>query len=267
MAGFEQAFNDVEQAAEAARRAATRLASTANTLKKVAQEGNIAAIRRESNKLGGAIEEVRKEVERASTSWLFSESEEVDYLKDRYAAELQVEAAKKGLSLYEHDGQLISPPSTLRILPDKRSVMLDRKSKSTIRPSRLAALLLSGKGKSSDFTPAKFLEALYAVYADITDTTDTSAWMSRQGGGNVPLVRIYRLMTALPGISRDYDRMDFSRDLYILDSKGPQRTRKGAEISFSSSGGKYRPRDLFYFVDPNGVSIEYYGIRFRENSE
>lgn len=264
MAGFEQAFDDVEQAAEATRKAAARLASAASTLKKAAREGNVAGVRRGPDRLGEAMEGARLEVERVAASWPFSETEEADYLKDGYAAELQAVSAEKGLSLYERDGQLISPPSILRILPDRRSVMLDRKSRSTIRPSWLVELLLRNMGKSSGFTPAQLLEALYAVYADITGP---SSLMSKQGGGVVPLARIYRLMTALPGIGRNYDRMDFGRDLYILDSKGPHRTRKGAEVSFSSSGGKYRPRDLFYFVDPNGISMDYYGIRFRENSE
>ena len=264
MAEFERAFGDVEQAADATQKAAARLVSAAKALKKAAREGNIAAIRRAPDKLGEALEEARQEVERAGASWPFSESEEADYLKDGYAAELQAVSAEKGLGLYERDGQLISPPSILRILPDRRSVVLDRKSRSTIRPSWLAEFLLRNKGKSSGFTPAQFLEALYAVYADITGP---SALMSKQGGGVVPLARIYRLMTALPGIGRNYDRMDFGRDLYVLDSKGPHRTKKGAEVSFSASGGKYRPRDLFYFVVPNGDSIDYYGIRFRENAE
>ena len=264
MAGFEQAFEDTEKAAEAAHKAAARLASAANALKKAAREGNIAAIRRAPGKLGEALEEARQEVERAGASWPFSESEEADYLKDGYAAELQAVSAEKGLGLYERDGQLISPPSILRILPDRRSVMLDRKSRSTIRPSWLAEFLLRNKGKSSGFTPAQFLEALYAVYADITGS---SALMSKQGGGVVPLARIYRLMTALPGIGRNYDRMDFGRDLYVLDSKGPHRTKKGVEVIFSSSGGKFTPKGIFSFIDSNGVSISFYGIEFKEPTQ
>ena len=264
MTGFEQAFAEVEQAAEAARKAAARLASTANALKKAAQTGNVAAIRRAPDRLGEAMETARQEVERAAESWRFSESEEADYLKEGYAAELQAVSAEKGLVLYERDGQLISPPSILRISPERRAVLLDRKNQPAIRPSYLAALLLRDKNKSSGFTPKQFLEALYVVYTKITAA---SAMMSKQGGGFVPLAPIYELMTSLPGIRRNYDRMDFGRDLYMLDSRGPHRTTKGAEVSFSDSGGKHRPRDIFYFVGPNGASIDYYGIRFRENPE
>jgi len=264
MTGFEQAFDDAEKAAEAARKAAARLVSSANALKKAAQTGNIATIRREQGKLGEALEAARREVECAADSWPFSESEETDYLKDGYAAELLKAAAAMGLNLYERDEQLISPPSILRITPRDGSVKLGGKRVATLRPSYLIGFLIRNRDKSSGFTPASFLEALYSVYADITGP---SALMSKQGGGVVPLARIYRLMTALPGVGRNYDRMDFGRDLYILDSKGPSATRKGAEVSFSSSGGKYRPRDVFHFVDPNGVGMDYYGIRFREISK
>ncbi len=264
MTRFEQAFDDAEKAAEAARKAAARLVSGANALKKAAQTGNIATIRREQGKLSETLEAARQEVDCAAASWPFSESEETDYLKDGYAAELLEVAAEMGLNIYKRDEQLISPPSILRITPTDLSVKLGGKRIATLRPSHLIDFLIRNRDKSSGFTPARFLEALYSVYADITGP---SALMSKQGGGVVPLARIYRLMTALPGVGRNYDRMDFGRDLYILDSKGPSRTRKGAQVSFSSSGGKYRPRDLFYFVDPNGVSMNYYGIRFRGVSE
>ena len=263
MRGFEQAFADVEQAAEAARKAAARLASAANALKKAAQAGNVAAIRRPPERLGEAMEAARLEVERAAGSWPFSESEEADYLKEGYAAELQAVSAEKGLKLYERDGQLISPPSILRISPERRAVLLDRKRQSAIRPSYLAALLLRDKDKSSGFTSKQFLEALHAVYTKIT----ASGLMPKRSGNFVSLVPIYEMMTSLPGIRRNYDRMDFGRDLYMLDSRGPHRTTKGAEVSFSAAGGKHRPRDIFYFVDPNGVSIDYYGIHFGKNAE
>ena len=79
----------------------------------------------------------------------------------------------------------------------------------------------------------------------------------------VPLARIYRLLTSLPGAGRDYDRTDFARDLYRLQANGPMRTRKGAAVSFpASSGTRQAKRDLFTFVGPDGQDVVYYGIRF-----
>ena len=257
MAGFEQAFDDVERAAEAAQKAAARLASTANALKKAAREGNIAAIRRGPDRLGEAMEDTRQEVERATASWPFSESEETAYLKDGYAAELQTVSAEKGLSLYERDGQLISPPSILRILPDRRSVQLDRKRISTIRPPYLVNVLIRNQGKSSGYPPAQFLEKLYLVYAAISGRASV---MSKQGGGPVSLDQIYSLMTSRPGSNRDYNRTDFARDLYNIEATGTRYTKDGAEVSLSSGRGR-----VFTFVDSDGESINYAVIRFRGN--
>ena len=86
--------------------------------------------------------------------------------------------------------------------------------------------------------------------------------VTANAGRVVPLDNIYKLMTALPGAARDYDRSDFARDLYILDSKGPRETRNGSEVSFPSSTGTRISRNLFSFVGPDGNSEEYYGIRF-----
>ena len=81
----------------------------------------------------------------------------------------------------------------------------------------------------------------------------------------VRLSKIYRLLTSLHGISRDYGRSDFARDLYLLDADGPRRTRRGAEVSFpSSTGTRTLSRDLFEFIGPDGHSVTYYGIRFIE---
>ena len=54
----------------------------------------------------------------------------------------------------------------------------------------------------------------------------------------VSLVRsIYELMTALPGAQRDYQRIDFARDLYRLDTSGTIQTRKGNRMRLIGSTG------------------------------
>ncbi len=80
----------------------------------------------------------------------------------------------------------------------------------------------------------------------------------------VPLSRIYKLITALPGVSRDYDRTDFARDIYTLDAEGPRQTRRGRIVSFPASTGTRRRIDIFSFVAPNGENHEYYGIKFSD---
>ena len=82
----------------------------------------------------------------------------------------------------------------------------------------------------------------------------------------MPLVRIYRMLTSLPGSDREYGRTDFARGLYLLETGGHDKTRTGATVSFPASTGARSPRaaDLFTFVDADGQDVHYYGIQFTE---
>ena len=261
---FEQAFSDTERAADSTLKSAADLMRQVRALKKASQTGNIAAVRRSQDRLDDALNALRQEVANASSSWIFEEEEEKHHLDDQYAAELRRAAEEVGLDIYERDELLISYPSIVRILPGDRAVRIDRKKVSTIRPSHLAGLLLDNQKKSSSFTANRFLESLYNVYSDIV-SEESSGRMVEGSGRVVPLARIYRLFTSLPGSSREYDRTDFARDLYILDSDGPRRTRSGAIVDFpTSAGARRRSSDLFSFIGPDGQSVEYYGLRFTE---
>lgn len=267
MEDFEDAFADIERTAEAARRSATMVAQRAAALVKAAREGDIAGIRRVQGRLDEALSALAQEVSNAGASWLLNEEEERRRLDEEYAGELLRAGAAKGLTMHERDGVLISYPSIVQVVPTERAVKIDRRRVSTLRPSRLVNLLLKNQSKSSGFSSQKFLECLYVVYNDI---------VGRKVGGKVPpdvnpvvpLARIYRLMTALPGAARDYGRRDFARDLYGLESQGPKQTKSGATVSFpGSTGPKQRASETFLFVDSEGHNIAYFGIRFDEDHD
>ncbi len=261
MISFEQACSDTEGAAEAAQKSAGSVVSQARALAKAARTGNIADIRRCQGRLNEALTALRQEVSNAVSCWPFSDEEEQELFGAQYADTLKAAAAAQGLNIYERDGFLISYPSVVRIIPGERAVRVDKKKVSTVRPSYLVDLLLANQKKSSGFSSQRFLESLYAVYTDVTEASSSD--LLSANGRVVPLARIYKLMTALPGSARDYGRSDFARDLYILDSDGPRHTRNGAAVSFpSSTGARKRSSDLFSFIGPNGDSAEYYGIRF-----
>ena len=57
------------------------------------------------------------------------------------------------------DAALISYPSIVRILRGDRAVRIER----GIRPSHLAETLLKNQRKRGGFSPARFLESLYAA--------------------------------------------------------------------------------------------------------
>ncbi len=263
MDSFEQAFSDTERAATSTLQSAAGLVSLAKQLQKAAKEGNIAAIKRAQNRLNTDLDALRQEVANAVETWPFRDEDEEQYLNNQYAAELLRVASERGLEIHERDGRLISHPSMVRILAGERAVRIDRKKTTTIRPSYLAEFLLVNQKKPGRYQSGAFLESLYNVYSDIVKE-ESSNRLVEGGGRVVPLDRIYRLLTSLPGISREYDRTDFAMDLYNLDSSGLRRTRSGASVSFPASTGTRRPRGLFSFVGPDGRDVEYYGVRFTE---
>ena len=259
---FEQAFGDVECAAESAVAAGQGLLSLAKKLQRAARAGNIAAVKRVQGDLDAAVREVCEAAAGAVASWPLADDDEQRHLEDGYAAELCAAAGERGLSVYERDGKLVSFPSIVRILPGDRAVRVDGKRVAGIRPSHLAGLLLKNQKKPARHRSDRFLEAIYAVYAELV--REDAGGRAAGDGPVVPLTRVYKLLTSLPGSGREYDRTDFARDLFILEAEGPRRTRKGAAVSFPASTGTRRA-GLFTFVGPDGQEARYYGISFTAN--
>ncbi len=202
-------------------------------------------------------------------AWPFEEGEEELYLKDGYAAELLRAAAEQDLEIHERDGQLISHPSIVRVLSRERAVRIDKKKVSkkkvsAIRPHHLVGLLLQNQKKPIRYRPERFLESLYGVYSELVREESSGRLVKSGPGRVVPLDRIYKLFTSLPGSGRDYTPTDFARDLYLLDTSGLTKTRRGATVSFPASTGTRGARGLFTFVGPDGRDVQYYGLRFAE---
>lgn len=263
MDSFEQAFSDTERAAKSTLDSAGELIRLAKQLQKASREGNLAAMKRTRGRLNDALGSLGQTVANAVQVWPFRDDEEEQYLRDGYAAELRRIASERKLDMHERDDRLISHPSVVRILPGERAVRIDKKKVSSIRPSYLADVLLKNQEKPGRYQSGAFIESLYAVYSDIVKEEGSDRLM-RTAVRVVPLERIYRLFTSLPGSSRDYDRTDFARDLYLLDTKGPKRTKQGAAVSFPSSTGTRRSKGVFSFVGPDGRDVQYYGLRFTE---
>lgn len=265
MSGFEQAFSATEKAAAATRASAEELIKLAKQLEKASKEGNIAVLKRVQGRLDAALGSLGQTVTNAVKAWPLPDNEEEQYLKEGYSAELRRVASERGLDIHERDDRLISHPSIVRILPGERAVRIDKKKVPSIRPSYLVGILAENQKKPGRFQSGAFLESLYYVYSDIVreESLDRDRLVNT-AGRVVPLDRVYRLFTSLPGSSREYDRTDFARDLYILETKGPKRTKQGATVDFPSSTGTRRSKGLFSFVGPDGQDVEYYGLRFVE---
>lgn len=194
MTGFEQAFEDTEKAASSAVVSAGALVKLARKVQKAAQQGRIGDVKRAQRDLAAAGSDLRQAVANVIEAWPFGEEDEEFHLREHYARELRYAAEELGLDIYEQDGKLISHPSIVRVLPARRAITIGGKQVSAIRPGYVARLLLDSRNKPVRHKSDAFLEALYRVYSDI-----------EQGevGRVVPLARIYKLFTSLPGARRE----------------------------------------------------------------
>ena len=264
MDSFEQAFSDTERAATATLTSAAKLVSQAKQLQKAAKEGNIADIKRNQASLDAALADLGQTVANSVQSWPFQDEEEAQYLRDEYPDELRRIVSERGLTVLVVDGQLICHPSVVRVLPGEQAVRIDKRRVPRIRPSYLAGELLANQKKVSGYRPGPFLEVLYKVYTDITREESSGRLVPGQPGRVVPLARIYRLITALPDIRRNYTEMDFARDIYQVQSQDVKTTRSGATVTFPTSTGARSGRGVFTFVGPDGQYVSFYGIQFTE---
>ena len=259
---FEQTFSNTQNAAESTLLQIRILATKVRRLQKAAKDGNIANIRKTQGELESGLRELTEKVDRAVRSWPLAEEEEERYLKDGYAAELRRAAREEHLTIREQEGKLVSYPSIVEVLPGERAVTIDKKKIRTLRPTRLVEILIRNRDKTRRFRSTTFLRSLYSVYSELAKAQSTVGLYKGRQGPVLPLLRIYMLLTSLPGVRRNYTRTDFARDLYELDRSGETTLKSGATVSFSASTGTRSTRGVFSFIGPDGQIAQYYGIRF-----
>ncbi len=262
MATLEEGFATSEAAADSVLAALSEMSRLVRRLKRAARDGNIAALRRETERLDEGLEQIRARVDEAAKAWPFSAEGEVDYLRTRYSDELVACADREGLQLFSRDDRLIAHPSIVRVLAGDRAIRIDRRRSASVRPTRVVADLIRVQERPARFQPRAFLQALYGAYLELCQRDVPSALALGGVGEVIRLDRIYRLFTGLPGTGREYTQLDFARDLYHLEESGVREVRPGARVSFPASTGTRTPRGTITFIDPRGETVVYYGIRF-----
>ncbi len=267
MVELEQTLTAVEEAAVATVAAARGLTAVTRKMQKAARTGNIANLKRGPSALDASLQVLQRAVEALNQQtaeaeeWPSRTDEGEQSFEDCYSSELRSAASVKGLNVSELDGQLISFPSILRV--DDRAVVIDQKKVPDIRPSHIVRTLVENQRKLDRFKPERILESMYSVYQVLAKEYPTP--LPTGDGPLVPLAKIYRQLTLLPGTSREYTKADFSRDLYLLEYKDIRRTKKGVEVSLIGSTGT-RQSGYFSFVSHDGHEAKYYGIRFRNRA-
>ena len=243
MGTFEEGFGDVERAADSVDGALRGAGGTARRLRKAAQDGNIGAIRRETERLLGELTAVQQAVGNAKNAWPFEPEQEREYLEHGYTDEIQNVAAEHGLDVFVIDGRVVAHPSILSALAGERSVRINRKRSQAIRPLSVVARLKALQTTPPRFNTQQFLESLCNAYLDLADRETTNRLKLGQNGEVIVLKRLYNLMTGLPGARRDYTELDFARDVHALVTSDQLATKSGNRASFTASAAMRSVRD------------------------
>ena len=266
MTTFEDGFAAAEKAADSVLKTLGDVSKLTRDLRKAAVDGNIAAVRRNSERLQDSIGLIRQEVANAVGAWPFTPEEELEYLDKHYSEELKEEALKKNLHVFERDRVLVVSPSVVRVNSSGRGVQINRSKSLLIRPTRIVGELEKLQSRGSAYRPTQFLSSLHNAYVTLTGVRPSDAMKFGEVGQVVPLVRIYNLFTGLPGANLEYSQLDFARDLYSLETSGVREVR-GTRVSFPASTGIRGTAGTLSFVDPNGDTVFYYGIQFTGASQ
>jgi len=177
---------------------------------------------------------------------------------DGYLAEFKEAADEAELNYFERDGVIFCYPVLMSLNAKTNTVRIDKKPISTVHPQYLAALLQKEQSREPKAKPEKFIETLFKGYQLVLPAS------GRVDGADISLTEIYDALTIMPGLSKEYTLLDFTRDLYFLDISGITETKKGYRMSLPAStvsreGAK---KDILPFVTRDGHEKQYAAIKF-----
>jgi len=256
--GLEQALAEIETAADVTLAAAKSVTASLKKIKKAARVGKLRDLRKAIESAERTIVALKEQFENTRDGWDFDEETYLDP-QGGYIAELLAAAKDIGVRVYEQDQRLHCPPMLLRVLPNDRCVLIDKRREYWLRPSVLAEELRRRQAMPPRFHAAAFLGSLYKAYTIACRTRDRGL---SPRAPVIALLEIYNLFTLLPGQPREYPREDFARDLYLLDCSGQTTTSEGHIASFHESTGTKSPRRTLWTIDEEGGAKPYFGIAF-----
>lgn len=251
---LEAELERLEHDADAAVRQLASALKEAKKVKAAAANGQLRDVRAT---LDGSV---RLAAEAASTvrdlrdGWIFDEH--AHFASGAYAKEILALAAEQGVQAYESDDRILSYPAIVAVSPADTTVVIDKKKERRTRPSVLVRTLQALQSKPPKFKAQAFLDALAVAY-------DLVVARSARPGATVKLVDVYRVLTVMPGSSREYSKQEFARDIYLLDQAGVVETRDRRTLHLPASA-LTRGSGVLVTVTRSGQQKVYAGISFEE---
>ncbi len=251
---LEPVLSDYEQAVRAWHDAAKKQAAAIAKLEKAVALGNL----RDLEKLRQVAQNAGENAAAKAADCAPLNFDAAAYLANDFAAELQNAAQNAGVRLSEREGVIFCYPVLLRPEAEISAVRIDKKLEFNLRPAVLAALLRKVQAQEPKAKSSQFIETLFEAYELLRAGAKSEDYIDR------PLPDIYKVLTLLPGAAKDYTLLDFTRDVYFLDTSGIFETKRGYRLSLPSStssreGAKGK---RLHFVTRDGAEKEYSTIKF-----
>lgn len=260
LVSLESALAEMERRSSLAAASAKKFLSVLTASTRASAAGDLSAMHKALDAARDALRVAMADFGNAVNAWPYDEDDEQTYFETAYAQELRSAAAEQGLAIAEDDHLLMCYPSVIRVEAQKRAVSIDKKPYKSVRPSVLAAHLLSQQSKSIRFRPGAFLEALYAAW----DYARHAGARGRLPAIDVPVDRVYAVLTVAPGAAKEYSRQEFGRDLLLLLDSAEQRTKKGATIHISAATGSKNKKGVITVVKKDGTPVLFSSISFTD---
>ncbi|MCJ7795209.1 MAG: hypothetical protein MUQ56_00310 [Thermoleophilia bacterium] len=260
LVSLESALAEMEKRTAVAAASAKKLLSVLTASTRASAVGDLSAMHKALDGARDALRLSQTDFGNAINAWPYDEAVEQIYFETTYAQELKEAAGEQGLTISEDDHLLMCYPSVIRVEAQKRAVSIDKKPYKSVRPSVLASHLRLQQTKSIRFRPGPFLEALYSAwdYARRADTRGMTLAL------DVPVDRIYAVLTVAPGAAKEYSRQEFGRDLLLLLDSAEQCTKKGAVIHISSATGSKNKKGVITVVKKDGTPVLFSSLSFTE---
>jgi hypothetical protein len=252
---FEQTITQLELKVNSTLKTASTVVNTLKSASTAAKMGNLRDLTKLLETTEQLIAALQQQYSDVSDDWKINWQEYT--LGSEYTAELISAAKSQGVEIYEQDGLLFCYPFLLRVLPSELSVQIDKKKDKRLRPSALAEYLKIIQNKPVRFKQDAFLECLYAAYLKLATKPQEV----------ISLLDIYKLLTLLPGQTKEYTYQEFARDIYLLDRSGKNKTKDGMSLRLPASTGTKTSKSTMRVITSEGHEVKYYGISFRTELE
>jgi len=261
--GLEKALAKTEADVDSSLKAANAVVSSLKKFRGAIKAGSLRELKKAIDTSEQAIAALKQQFSNTKDGWNF---EAGNYIGSRAYLEEILEMSKSlGVSIFEQDERLYCYPFLIRIVPNELAVQIDKAKEKRLRPSVLVSHLKALQDKPVRFKTEAFLESLFVAY----DTLIKSRGKGQVGKGSVVTLReIYRLLTLLPGQTKEYTLQEFARDIYLLDRSGVTETKKGCGVTMPGvSSGMKGTAGAIRVITQEGQDKLYYGISFSDAKE